>query len=215
MTDDPNRPRKSSRGSSGESAGRRPEEGGGEKPQRAAASEGRERAVGPEFFTDHTPPPISIESGSVNIETDVPFITHDTLGGAAHRHRHQTGFERKVRGLRILNDAGKTLWLIEDTEDTSIKVWYEIPTPSSPEQIFVDGATLTIEADVNLGAGVQIFHPPIKQTVQRIRRHTHPSPNARRIEKVEVITGGVSTIFTADSDRVDKVYIWDTTDTQL
>lgn len=211
MPKDPNQQRESSRGSSDESAGRGDEQGGADKLQRTVNSQVRARAFGLEFFTDHTPPPITIESGSVIIETDVP-LAHDTLGSAAHPHRHQTGSARMVRGLRILNDAGKTIHIIEDTKDTSIKIWYEVATPSSPEQIFVDGATLTIEANVNLGAGTQIAHPPIRQTVQRVRRHTHPSPNARRIEKVEVITDGNSTILTADSDRVDKVYIWDTTD---
>jgi hypothetical protein len=211
MSNDTAKPSESSSAGSAGSAGGEFDERAGE-PQRASASEGR-TAFGPEFFTDHTPPPVTVEAGSVLIETDVP-ITHDMHGSAAHSHRHHTGPNRMVRGLRVLNDTGKTLWLVEETEDTSIKIWYEVPSPTSPEQIFVDGATLTIEVDADLGAGVPIAHPPVPKTVQRIRQYKHPSPHAKNIKKVEVITNGQSEIFTDDQHRVDKVYIWDTPDPQ-
>jgi hypothetical protein len=157
---------------------------------------------------DHTPPPVTIESGSVLIETDEPFVSHDTLGGAAHHHRHRLSAGRSILGLKILDDAGDTIYLDGDAAGSNVKVWWNGAAPS--EQIFVDGGSLTIEADVSLGAGVQIAHPPGNPHVQRIRQYRHPSTAGRGIEKVEVVKNGV-TVFSR-TIRLYQVMIWDTTD---
>ena len=73
--------------------------------------------------TDHTPPPILIENGSVIIETDRQF-THDTGGAAHHPHRHMLGPNRFLRGVKILNDSGVTIYVDDAADHSSIKIWW-------------------------------------------------------------------------------------------
>jgi hypothetical protein len=129
-----------------------------------------------------------------------------------HQHRHILGPNRSVRGIRILNDSGITLHLDEAAAGSSIKIWWDGGTAT--EQILVDGVTYNVEADVDLGGGSPIAHPPTaagNPPTQRIRSYTVPSTDGRGIEKVEVIKNGAS-IFTATT-RLDRVMIWDTVDT--
>jgi hypothetical protein len=190
-----------------------PSEGAGE--EKKGASESKAAPANPEarsgvrnFFVDHTPPPLTISSSSVIIETDEPFVSRDNLGSASHSHRHKLSAGRSVEGLRILDDAGNTIYLDGQAAKSSIKVWWN--KEMATEQILVDGNSFTIEADADLGAGVAITHPPANSAVQRIRQYTHPSTNGKGIEKVEVVKGG-ATVFSR-TGRLEMVLIWDDTE---
>lgn len=184
-------------------------------PKGSATSQqgrGAQRAGSLLTRVDHTPPPVTIESGSVIIETDEDFVSRDNNGGAGHARRHILSAGRSVEGIRILDDAGNTVYLDGEASGSSIKVWWNKNV--NPEQIFVDGATLNIEADADLGAGGNINHPP-GGSFKRKKQFSHPGTGGRGIEKVEVVKNS-ATVFSRvfDSSKpvnVQKVMIWDTT----
>jgi hypothetical protein len=213
MSNNPKTPKKTSRGSSAKPAGSTPSKKAGRRPAAAAVAQ-QIASVAGEFFTDHTPPPLLFENGSIAIETDRPF-THDT-SGTAHSHRHMTGPRRSVQGIRILNDSGGTIYIDEHAAGSTIKIWWD--KRSDTEQILVHSGTFSVEAEIDLGGGSSIDHPPVatgNPPTKRIRRYIHPSTDNQGvdhgIEKVQVVKNGVS-VFT-ETARLDRVMVWDTTDT--
>jgi hypothetical protein len=159
------------------------------------------------FRVDHTPPPVLIEGGSLVFETDEPLDhTADGTQPHTHKHRRRTG-ERPILGLKILDDAGDTIYLDGQAAGSSVLIWWDRRV--TREQILIDGATLNIEADVNLGAGADIQHPP-EGAVKRIKQFRHPSTGGKGIEKVEIVTNG-ELVFRRSS-RLFLVMIWDTAD---
>lgn len=165
------------------------------------------------IFTEHTPPPIVIESGSLIIETGDGIKPPVTSTSQAHPHRYEfADTTRPIVGLRILNDADSTIYLNSEAQSDgcSVRIWYDNSTGKA-EQIFVEGPTRSIEADVDLGPSAQIMVPP--KNPQRTHRFTHPSANAADgIVQVEVIDGKGDRLFFSKSDRLGKVMIWDKAD---
>jgi hypothetical protein len=156
------------------------------------------------FRVDHTPPPLLISEGSIIVETDRDFDARDTGGGTGHRNRHKFNGNRKTLGLKILDDAGDTIYLNGNAENCSVKIWWK--NPGGTEQIFVDGSNFTVETDEELSASVSTGHASPK----RMKRHTHPNAQANELKQVQVIKNG-NTIFFEDR-RVAQVMIWDTRD---
>lgn len=200
MTSDANERRDEHAGKSDKTA----DETSGSSDAGAEQRAARRKAATPRV--DHTPPPVTVESGSVIIETDEAFVSHDTSGGAGHQHRHMLSSNRSIKGLKVLDDAGDTIYLDGDAAGSNIKVWWNRAVAT--EQVFIDGSSLAIEADVDLGMGTQIAHPPGNPSVQRIRQYVLPSTNGRGIEKVEITKGG-ATVFSRTT-RLFMVMIWDT-----
>lgn len=100
------------------------------------------------IFTEHTPPPVLIGSGSLIIETDVN--PSKTMGGSgSHRNRYVFTAARPIKGLRILDDAQSTIYQNAAADGCSVKIWWD--KSQAAEQILVDANTLSIETDVDLG----------------------------------------------------------------
>jgi hypothetical protein len=167
-------------------------------------SKQKEKRVAVLKRVDHTPPPLLIREGSIVVETIVDFDRRTTGGGTGHLHRHI--FDgRRVMGLKILDDAGDTIYLNGNAEGCSVKIWWKPPF-NGPEQILVDAATFTVETDQPLSASSPTGHSRPKRT----KFHTHPGAGADELKQVEVVRGG-KTLFFADT-RVSEVMVWDTND---
>ncbi len=152
---------------------------------------------------DHTPPPLLIREGSIVVETDRDFDRRtSTGGGAGHPHRHIFTDSRRVEGLKILDDAGDTIYLNGDARGCSVKIWWKPPF-NGPEHIFVDGATFTVETDQALSESSATGHSAPKRT----RRHTHPGAGANALLQVRVVKDGDSLFFA--NSRVSAVMVWD------
>lgn len=151
---------------------------------------------------DHTPPPILISEGSIIVETAWDFDARDAGGGGGHKHRHIFHGGREVGGVKILGDAGDTIYLNGSAAGCSVKIWWRDGTGG--EQIFVDGGTLTIETDEPLTAGSDTGH----KFPKRERRHNHPNAAAKRIIQVEVVREGRTLFF--ENKRIAQIMVWDT-----
>jgi hypothetical protein len=206
MDDNQNRSQKDAEYSTSAGAGEEREDTATES-QSTQKAEQAQAGIRVTPFVDHTPPPVLIGNGSVIIETDMDFDRRDTTGAAAHKFRHMFRSNRPILGLRILDDAGNTIFLEPDAAGFSVKVWWNRGVAT--EQILIDAHTLSIEADRDLGRGTTISHPPGNTTVRRIKQFTHPGTTGRHIEKVEVVKNG-TTRFSNDSERIYQIMIWDT-----
>lgn len=161
-------------------------------------------AVFLERRTDHTPPPIVIESGSLTIETDEDLTTRDNTGGQGHPRRHRVRANRSIKGLRVLKTTGKTIYEDDEAAGTEIKIWWD--RHATDPQIFIGAGKLDINADFDLGAGTTISRPPVTPNVRRVKRYTHPSAGSHGIERFEIVKSAQ----TIALDDVWVVMIWDT-----
>lgn len=189
---------KSSGGGAKKRAGKRPAAAAG---ARAQAATGR---LDYRPRTDHTPPPILIESGSLTLETDGEFVGRDNTGGTGHPRRHKMRSGRSIKGLRVLSASGKTVYVDDHADGSLVEIWWD-PEAREP-QIRIGDGNLDLNADFDLGAGTIISRPPITNTVRRIRRFSHPRAGNRGIEKVRI----TKDTLTVEPDNVWMVLIWDT-----
>lgn len=175
----------------------------------AAGARAQRNAAARILRTDHTPPPLLFGGGgSITIETDERLSREG--GGGPHRpHLHKFASARPIKGLKVLNDSGRTLIERDHADGMSVKIWWDDST--AEPQIFVDPATLTIEADVHLANSVPIERPPRPKgtpPTQRILRYTHPAVRLKGIERVLIEKGGQ--IIFDERERLNEVMIWDT-----
>lgn len=154
---------------------------------------------------DHTPPPLLVESGSLIIETD-ETPTPSGSSSTAHPFRLNFAKPRPIKGLKITDDAGDTIYLNPSADGCSVKIWWNKTKPD--EQILIDGATLSIEVDEDLGPGTDLGTGVPSSNPMRFRRFTHSKGTG--IAQVEVIKDS-KTRFFEDSNRLKDVMIWDTT----
>lgn len=171
----------------------------------AGALAGAASAVSIERRTDHTPPPITIESGSVSVEIDLDdFPSRDNTGGQGHPRRHMMGAGREIRGIRVITVSGKTVYEDGVADGSTVEIWWN-DSVRDP-QIFIGNGSFDINADFDLGGGASIRRPPVTTSVQRRRRYTHPRAGSRGIERVRIVKDTV----TIEPDAVWMVLLWDT-----
>jgi len=197
MADNPNSPRQRSK--EGKLAGSAKERSG------TSTGSAKDQIDASLFRVDHTPPPLLISEGSIIVETDRDFDARDTGGGNGHRNRHKFNGNRKTLGLKILDDAGDTIYLNGDAKDCSVKIWWKEPLTGT-EQIFVDASNFTVETDEPLSASSPTGHTRPK----RERRHTHPNNQANELKQVQVVKNG-NTVY-LEKRRLAQVMFWDTQD---
>lgn len=192
-------------GSAEPSGGRAEKQAGKRTDAPAEARAERASAASLERRTDHTPPPITIESGSLAVEIDLDdFTGRDDTGGQGHSRRHRMGANREIKGIRVLSVSGKSIYVDDVADGSTVEIWWNDSARDS--QLFIGNRSFDIEADFDLGGGGSVHHPPVTSNVQRKRRYMHPRAGNRGIEKVRIAKGSVI----IEPDAVWMVLLWDT-----
>jgi hypothetical protein len=203
MNNNPNTPQEGAEGAKAADADKKRE--GTSASTAGQSKRGQEREDVSFLRVDHTPPPLLIREGSLIIETDLPFHTVDNMGGADHPRRHSFLTARPIKGLKIVDDAGDTLYLNAAADGCSVKIWWN--RAQAAEQVFINGSDFSVSTIGNLGTGTDLGSGVPLGNPVRFRRYTHPDAGAMRVQQVEIIKDGRTRYF-EDSNRIYQVMVW-------
>lgn len=171
--------------------------------EQQAVAQGQNK-VGPratgglDILTSHnTPPDVVVSEGSLNIESDDPFVETPAGGGAFDYAGHG---EPRMTHIRVLQDNGDKIY--EDIEGITreVRITWEDDNPNPGDgvmRILNESGTFKIKSDRQLqGPG----NSPAAS--HRRNKYGHPgNPNRRvRIRSIEITNAsGMTTIFKAPS----------------